>query len=136
MQETTLLHGTAGLLEVGRGSRNTKGNTTDTAVAVAADDIVVVAMAVGAATGRGGRGRRRKVGDLFGDGVLGADGAGVDTVALAGLGHGVVAAVKVLALLEVLGEVVGAAGQLPVEPEEALLLGREGLKGDMLAKRR
>jgi hypothetical protein len=59
--------------------------------------------------------------------VLGADGAGVDAVALAGLGHGVVAGVEVLAVLEMLGEVVGAGGELAVEAEEALLLGGERL---------
>ena len=68
------------------------------------------------------------MGDVLGDGVLAADGAGVDAVALAGLAHGIVAAVKVLALLEVLGEVVAAAGQLAVEPEEPLLLRAEGLE--------
>ena len=71
--------------------------------------------------------RRGGMGDVLGDGVLRSDGGGVDAVALAGLGHGVVAAVKVLALLEVLGEVVALGGKLAVETEEALLLGGEGL---------
>lgn len=71
--------------------------------------------------------RRGGVGDVLGDGVLGSDGGGVDAVAFSGLGHGVVAAVKVLALLEVLGEVVALGGELAVEAEEALLLGGEGL---------
>ena len=65
------------------------------------------------------------VGDVLGDGVLRANGGGVDAVALAGLGHGVVAAVKVLALLQMLGEVVGLGGELAVQAEQALLLGRE-----------
>lgn len=69
----------------------------------------------------------REVRDVLGHGVLAADGARVDAVALARLAHGIVAAVKVLALLEVLGEVVAAAGQLAVQPEEPLLLGGEGL---------
>lgn len=69
-----------------------------------------------------------QVGDVLGDGVLGADGAGVDAVALAGLGHGVVARVEVLAVLEDLGEVVGAGWELAVEAEEALLLGGERLE--------
>src|SRR3569833_790987 len=68
------------------------------------------------------------VGDVLGHGVLQAHGARVDAVALARLGHGVVAAVEVLALLlEVLGEVVRSRRQLAVQPEEALLLGGEGL---------
>jgi len=70
---------------------------------------------------------RRQVRDVFGDGVLGADGARVDAVGLAGFRQGVVAAVKVLALLEVLGEVVGAGGELAVEAEEALFFRGEGL---------
>ena len=56
----------------------------------------------------------RKVGDVLRNGVLAADGAGVDAVALAGLAHGIIAAVKVLAVLEMLGEVVAAAGELAV----------------------
>lgn len=64
---------------------------------------------------------------VLGDGVLRADSARVDAVGLAGLGEGVVARVEVLALLEVLGELVGAGGELAVEAEEALLLGGEGL---------
>ena len=70
---------------------------------------------------------RGEVWDVLGDGVLGADSAGIDAIALAGLGHGVVARVEVLALLEVLGEVVGPGGELAVEAEEALLVGGEGL---------
>ena len=71
----------------------------------------------------------REVGDVLRDGVLAADGARVDAVALPGLAHGVVAAVKVFALLEMLGEVVAAVGELAIQPEEPLLLGREGLRG-------
>lgn len=67
------------------------------------------------------------MGDVLGNGVLRADGARVDAVGLAGLGERVVARVEVLALLEVLGEVVGAGGELAVEAEEALFLGGEGL---------
>lgn len=70
---------------------------------------------------------RRQVGDVLRVGVLGADAARVDAVGLAGLGEGVVAAVEVLALLEVLGQVVASAGDLAVQAEEALLLGGEGL---------
>lgn len=73
--------------------------------------------------------RGGEVGDVLGDGVLAADGAGVDAVALAGLAHGIVAAVEVLALLQVLGKMVGLRGQLAVETEEALLIGRQGLFG-------
>lgn len=69
--------------------------------------------------------RARQVGYVLGHRVLAAHRAGIDAVALAGLAHGIVAAVKVLSLLEVLGEVVAAAGQLAVQPEEPLLLGRE-----------
>ena len=76
----------------------------DGAAALLAGDAAVVVAGIqqtaGAAIGRG------EMGDVLGDGVLGADSARVDAVALARLGHGVVAAVKVLALLEVLGEVV------------------------------
>lgn len=68
-----------------------------------------------------------KVGDVLGDGMLGADGTGIDAIALAGLGHGVVARVEVLALLEMLGKVVGTRGQFAVEAEESLFLGGEGL---------
>lgn len=80
------------------------------------------AVAVGA-VGRG------QVGDVLGHGVLAADGARVDAVALASLGHGIVAAVEVLAVLQVLGEVVRLAGQLAIQAEESLLIGREGLCG-------
>lgn len=52
--------------------------------------------------------RRRKVWDILGNGVLQADSARVDTVTLAGLGHGIVARVEIFAFFEMLGEVVGA----------------------------
>ena len=65
--------------------------------------------------------------DVLGDGVLGAYGSSVDAVALAGLGHGIVARVEVLAVLEMLGEVVGSGGKLAVETEKALLLRGERL---------
>lgn len=77
--------------------------------------------------GDGGARGAREVGYVLWDGVLRPDGARVDAVGLAGLGEGVVARVEVLALLEVLGKVVGAGGELAVEAEEALLLGGEGL---------
>lgn len=51
---------------------------------------------------------RRQVGDVLGDWVLGAHGACVDAVAFAGLGHGVIARVEVLAFFEMLGKVVGS----------------------------
>lgn len=59
----------------------------------------------------------RQVRDVLGHGVLAANSARVDAVALAGLAHGIVAAVEVLALLEVLGEVVAASGELAVQAE-------------------
>lgn len=55
-----------------------------------------------------------------------ADVAGVDAVAFAGFVEGVVAAVKVFALV-VAGEDGGLGGEFAVEAEEALFLGREGL---------
>jgi hypothetical protein len=74
----------------------------------------------------------REVWNVLRDGVLAADGARVDTVALSGLAHSIVAAVKVLALLEMLREVVAAAGQLAIQAEESLLLGGEGLRARVL----
>lgn len=68
-----------------------------------------------------------KVGDVLGDRVLGADGTSIYAVALAGLGHGIVARIEVFAVLEMLGEVVGAGRELSVEAEETLLLWGEVL---------
>lgn len=82
------------------------------------------------AAGRGAGGvldRRGEVGDVLRDWVLRANGTGIDAIALASLRHGIVTGVEVLAVLEVLGEVVGARGELAVETEEALLLWGEGL---------
>lgn len=67
--------------------------------------------------------------DVFRDGVLAPDGACVDAVALSGFAHGVVAAVKIFALLEVLREVVAAVGELAVQAKQSLLLGGERLRG-------
>jgi hypothetical protein len=86
----------------------------------AGDGAMVLGDASSGAVHRGG-----EMGDVFGHRVLRADGTGVNTVTLAGLGHGIVARVEVLAVLEMLGEVVGAGGQLAVEAEETLLLGGE-----------
>jgi hypothetical protein len=77
--------------------------------------------------------RAGEVGDVLGNGMLAADGTGVNAIALSGLAHRIIAAVEVLALLEMLGEVVAFAGELPVEPEEALLLGGERLRGNRSA---
>ena len=74
--------------------------------------------------------RAGEMGDIFGHGVLAANASGVDAVTFAGLAHGIVAAVEILALFKVLCEVVASAGELSVESEEALLLGREGLLGN------
>lgn len=92
----------------------------------AGDGAVVLrdASAAGAVDGGG------QVRDVLGDGVLRAHSAGVDAIALAGLGHGIVARVEVFAVLEVLGEVVGAGRELAVEAEEALLL-----RGERLGRR-
>lgn len=69
----------------------------------------------------------REMGDVLGNRVLAANGTGIDAVALTRLAHGIVAAVEILALFEMLGEVVATAGQLPVEAEKPLLLGGERL---------
>ena len=68
------------------------------------------------------------VGDVLGQRVLAADGACVDAVGLAGLGKGVVPAVEVLALLQVLRKLVFPRGQFAVQAEQTLLFGREGLR--------
>lgn len=90
------------------------------AIGTAADAAVVRHGETAVAVGAVGRGEVR---DVLGYGVLAADGARVDAVALSCLGHGIVAAVEVFTVLQVLGEVVRLAGQLAVEPEEALLVG-------------
>ncbi|KAH6610847.1 hypothetical protein Trco_000867 [Trichoderma cornu-damae] len=97
----------------------------DGAAGLDARDGPAVSVSGGAAAAVGGRGEVR---DVFGDGVLRADGTGIDAVALAGLGHGIVARVEVFAVLEMLGEVVGSGGQLAVEAEEALLIRGERLR--------
>jgi hypothetical protein len=100
LEEAALLNGAAGL-DAGDGS--------------------VVLRDVGSgAVYRGG-----EVGNVLGDGVLRANGTSVNAVTLAGLGHGIVARVEVLAILEMLGEVVRSGGQLAVEAEETLFLGSE-----------
>lgn len=108
VQKAALLDGGTALVGAGAGS------TADAAVMLGGAVVAV---------GRG------EVGDVLGNRVLGAHGARVDRVALASLGHGIVAAVEVLAVLQVLREVVRLGGQLAVEAEEALLLGRESLVG-------
>lgn len=110
VQEAALLDGAGSLTAAG---------TADAAVVRQEGNAAVAVGAIG----------RGEVGDVFGHGVLAADGASVDAVALAGLGHGIITAVKVLAILQVLGEVVGLAGQLAVEAKESLLIGRQGLCG-------
>ena len=86
----------------------------------ARDGAVVLGDAGSGAVHRGG-----EVGNVLGDGVLRSDSTSVDAVALTGLGHGIVPRVEVLAVLEMLGEVVGSGGQLAVEAEKTLLLGSE-----------
>ena len=125
MQEASLLNRTA--------------RSRGTAIVVVAVAVVAVTVATRSsgrlAVARGQAGvvllavpvGRGQVGDVLGHGVLAAHGARIDAIALARLAHGVVAAVEVLALLQVLGEVVRLGGQLAVKPEEALLVGREGL---------
>lgn len=70
----------------------------------------------------------REVGDVLGNGMLAADRSGIDAVAFARLAHGIVAAVEVLALFEMLGEVVATAGELSIQTEKPLLLGGERLR--------
>lgn len=84
------------------------------------------AVGVARSAGAAAVGRRCQVRDVFGDGVLRANGTGV--VALAGLGHGIVARVEVFAVFQVLGEVVGSRGKLAVEAEEPLLIRGERLQ--------
>lgn len=59
----------------------------------------------------------REVGDVLGNRVLGADGTSIYTIALSGLGHGIVTGIEVFAVFEMLGEVVGAGGELAIEAE-------------------
>lgn len=65
------------------------------------------------------------MGNVLGERMLRADGTSVNTITLAGLGHGIVTRVEILAVLEMLCEVVGSRGQLAVETEETLFLGSE-----------
>lgn len=67
------------------------------------------------------------MGDVLRHGMLGAHATGVDAVCLAGFGERVVAAVEILALFQMLGEMVGSRGELAVEAEEALFFRGEGL---------
>lgn len=108
VEEAALLDGRAGLA----------GGARDAGV------VVVLGAVAEATAGRGGAVGRRQVGDVLRDGVLRSYGARVDAVTLASLGHGIVAAVEVLALLQVLLEVVLPVGHLAVQAEEPLLLGR------------
>jgi hypothetical protein len=85
---------------------------------------VDVAIAAAALAG-GAHAGRRQVRYVLGQRVLRAHAAGVDRACLASLAQRVVARVEVLALLEVLGQVVGLGGQLSVQAEEALLVGGE-----------
>ena len=121
MQETALLDGAPGLVSLVDVVRRQQRR------AQAARPSRCTTYTPGDTTVRRGADGGRQVRDVLGDGVLGADGARVDAVGLAGFGEGVVAAVEVLALLEVLGEVVGAGGELAVEAEEALFFRGEGL---------
>jgi hypothetical protein len=84
IQEAALLN-RAAALQSSRAAR-----VVDIAVAAAAQACIAYA-------------GRRQVRDVFGEGMLGADAAGVDGAGFAGLGQRVVARVEVLALLEVLG---------------------------------
>lgn len=59
----------------------------------------------------------REVGDVLGNRVLGADGTSIYTIALSGLGHGIVTGIEVFAVFEMLGEVIGAGGELAIEAE-------------------
>jgi hypothetical protein len=68
-----------------------------------------------------------QVWDVFGEGVLGSNTAGVDRASLAGLGESIVARVEILPLFEVLRKMVGLGREFAVKTEESLLVGREGL---------
>lgn len=101
----------------------------DRAAGLDAGNRSAVGMARSAGAAVGGRCQVR---DVFGDGVLRANGAGV--VALASLGHGIVARVKVFAVFQVLGEVVGSRGKLAVEAEEPLLIRGERLEHEQVSR--
>lgn len=73
--------------------------------------------------------------DILRDGMFAAHGTGIDGIRLAGFAEGVVAAVEILALFEVLGEMVGSGGELAVEAEEAGFFGGEGLWISLLGLR-
>lgn len=60
--------------------------------------------------------------------VLGANGASINGGGLSSFGESVVARVKVFALFEVLGKVVGLGRELAIEAEEALFVGRKSLR--------
>lgn len=131
LQEAALLDGTTGL------------DSRDAAVVRVLGEASILRLRGRASprsgTGRGGRvarvdvaNGRGQMGDVLSHRVLRAYSTGVDAIALAGLGHGVVAGVEVLAVLEVLGEVIGARGELAVKTEEALLLRGEGLDVDLV----
>ncbi len=117
LEQAALLDGAAGEADAG----------ADLVAAHTAADAGVVLVARAAIEAAGGLARARQVRNVLGHGVLAADAARVQLVALAGLGHGVVAAVEVLALLQVLGEVVGLGRQLAIEAEQSLLIGGERL---------
>ena len=61
------------------------------------------------------------MGNVLWDRMLGSNGSSIDSVALTGLGHGIVAGIEVFAFFEMFGEVVGARRELSVEAEETLL---------------
>lgn len=88
---------------------------------------------------KGGRGvvdGAREMGDVLGNRVLGSDSASIDAVTLARLGHGVVARIEVLAVLQVLGEMVGARGEFAVKAEETLFLRGKGRDVDLVLLKR
>jgi ABC-type proline/glycine betaine transport system permease subunit len=60
--------------------------------------------------------------------VLPPQAADEASIGLAGLGHGIVAGVEVLALLELVLQQVLLVGQLAVQPEQLLLLLRQCLR--------
>jgi len=70
--------------------------------------------------------RRREVRDVFWQRVFAANTASVEGLIFTGLGHGVIAGVEVLSLLEMFGKVVCLGGDFAVEAEESLLIGGEG----------